>query len=128
MEQAVTPALRISQVDGPYTTARSGFNGKEHIMLAASLLVIASTFVWPSPSANWPPRTTVEELDAMVEAGNYHLIRQQKVGHQIEAVGIVELVGPRWPLVKIGSHWQAHLFNVPENHGLKAGDQVKFRA
>src|SRR5687767_12792011 len=97
-------------------------------MLTASILVVASTFAWPGASANWPPRTTLEELDAMVEAGNYHLIRQQKIGHQIETVGTVELVGPRWPLVKLGSDWQAHLFNVPEGHGLKAGDRVKFRA
>lgn len=97
-------------------------------MLAASILMMASTFAWPSASANWPPQTTVEELNALVKAGNYHLIRQQKIGHQIEAVGIVEIVGPRWPLVKLGNEWQAHLCNVPENHGLKPGDSVKFKA
>jgi len=97
-------------------------------MLAASLLMMASTFLWPSASVNWPPRTTVEELNAMVKTGHYHLIREQKIGHQIEAVGIVELVGPRWPLVKLGDNWQAHLFNIPEDHGLKPGDSVKFKA
>ena len=46
-------------------------------MLAASLLMMASTFLWPSASVNWPPRTTVEELNAMVKTGHYHLIREQ---------------------------------------------------
>ena len=97
-------------------------------MLAATILVMASTFMWPSTSTHWPLRTTVEELNAMVKAGNYHLIRQQKIAHQIEAVGVVEMVGPRWPLLKLDGDWQAHLFNVPEGHGLKPGDRVKFRA
>ena len=78
---------------------------------------------------DWPPHTTIEELNAMDKAGNYHLVREQKLAHQIEATGIVEMVGPAWPLLKLpGEVWQAHLFNVSNDHGLKPGDRVKFRA
>lgn len=77
--------------------------------------------------AEWPPRTTIDELNQMAEAGKYHLIRKQKVGHQMEAVGVVDKVG-HWPMLKLAGGWWAHLRNVPEDHGLKPGDRVKFHA
>ena len=49
----------------------------------------------------------------MVKAGDYHLVRQQKIGHRIAGVGVVEQVG-RWPLLTLGEVWSAHLHNVPE--------------
>jgi len=96
-------------------------------VFAASLLAVASAFPGAPAPAAWPPRTTVEELNAMVKAGNYHLVRKQKVAHQIEAVGVVEKVG-RWPLLRLSGGWWAHLHHVPEGHGLKPGDRVQFRA
>jgi hypothetical protein len=77
------------------------------------------------------PKTTLEELDAMVEAGNYTRVRQQKLGHQIESVGVVRSLGkghPDWVLVDLpGRNWGAHLRNVRSDHELKPGDQVRFR-
>jgi hypothetical protein len=96
-------------------------------MFATSILVLAAVVSRPAAPAEWPPRTTVAELNAMVKAGNYHLVRKQKVAHQIEAVGVVETVG-RWPLLKLQGGWQAVLHNVPPDHGLKPGDHVRFRA
>ncbi len=83
--------------------------------------------------SDWPPRTTVEELDAMCKAGNYHLIREQKIGHQIESTGTIESVGksdgPRWLLLKLpGDWWQAHLLTVSNDDRVKPGDRVRFRA
>jgi hypothetical protein len=66
-------------------------------------------------------------LNALVKAGNYHLIRKQKVAHQLEAVGVVEKVG-HWPLLKLPGGWQAILHHVPPDHGLRPGDRVRFRA
>lgn len=77
------------------------------------------------------PKTTLEELDAMVEAGNYHLVRKEKLGHQIESVGVVRSLGkghPDWVFVDLpGKHWGAHLRNVRSDHELNPGDQVRFR-
>lgn len=96
-------------------------------MFAASILFLTSALpVAPAP-AEWPPRTTVEELNAMVKAGNYHLVRKQKVAHQIEAIAVVEKVG-HWPLLRLPGGWWAHLHHLPADHGLKAGDRVRFRA
>jgi hypothetical protein len=96
-------------------------------MFAASILAVASALQGAPAPAAWPPRTTVEELNAMVKAGNYHLVRKQKVAHQIEAVGVVDKVG-RWPMLRLSGGWLAHLHNVSEDHGLRPGDRVKFRA
>jgi hypothetical protein len=36
---------------------------------------------------------------------------------------------PSAPLLKLpGEVWQAHRFNVPDDHGLKPGDHVRFQA
>jgi hypothetical protein len=96
-------------------------------MFAASILVVALAFQAAPAPADWPPRTTVEELNSMVKAGNYHLVRQQKLGHRIESVGVVRAVGGL-TMVKLSGHWWGLLHNLPENHGLKPGDRVKFRA
>ena len=65
-------------------------------MFAVGILVVVSAFPGPPASADWPPRTTVAELNAMVKAGNYHLVRVQKIAHLLEAVAVVDKVG-RWP-------------------------------
>ena len=96
-------------------------------MFAACILVAASAFQGTPAPAVWPPRTTVEELNAMVKAGNYHLIRKQKIGHQLEAVAVVEKVG-QWPLLRLPGSWWVHLHNLPADHGLKPGGRVRFRA
>src|SRR5262245_18239156 len=100
-------------------------------MFAASTLVVALALQGTPAPADWPPRTTVEELNAMVKAGNYHLVRKQKLAHQIEAVGVVWAVGEkdgRSPMLKLPGHGWVHLHNLTENHGLTPGDLVKFRA
>ncbi len=80
----------------------------------------------------WPLRATVEELNAMVQRGEYHLVRKFKVGHQLEAVGVVESIGKsesRRALVDLpGEFWSATLHNVPVSHELEVGDRVKLRA
>ena len=96
-------------------------------MFVASSLIMVSTILVPPARSDWPPRTTVKELNTMVKAGNYHLVRKEKIAHQIEAVGVVESVG-HWPLLKLPGGWWAALHNVPKDHGLKPGDRVKFRA
>jgi hypothetical protein len=96
-------------------------------MFVASLLIVVFEFQPAPASAAWPPRTSIEELNAMVKAGNYHLIRKEKLGYQIETVAVVEKVG-RWPVLKLPGKWWAPLHNLPADHGLKPGDRVKFRA
>jgi hypothetical protein len=96
-------------------------------MLAASILLMVSAFPGSPAPAVWPPRTTVAELNAMVKAGNYHLVRKQKLAHVLEAVAVVDKVG-RWPLLKLPGGWWVILHNLGEDHGLKPGDRVKFRA
>ncbi len=96
-------------------------------MFVASSLIMVSTILVPPARSDWPPRTTVEELNTMVKAGNYHRVRTKKIAHQIEASGVVQSVG-HWPLLKLPGGWWAHLHNVPKDHGLKVGDRVKFRA
>lgn len=77
---------------------------------------------------DWPPRTTLEELNAMVKAGNYHLIRKQKIAHELEAVAVVKSVDGYWPLFTLPGGWWVQLHNFPNDHGLKPGDKIKFRA
>ena len=77
--------------------------------------------------ADGPPTTTIEHLNAMVKAGNYHLIRKTEIGHQLEAVAEVKSVDGVWPLFKLPGNWWAILHNFPKDHGLKAGDRIRFR-
>lgn len=76
------------------------------------------------------PRTTLDELDALVKAGNYHLVRRQKIGHRLASEGVVRALGaghPDWVLVDLpGEFWSAHLRNLRVDHGLQPGDRIAF--
>ncbi len=76
------------------------------------------------------PRTTLDELDALVTEGNYHLVRRQKIGHRIASEGVVRALGaghPDWVLVDLpGEFWSAHLRNLRADKGLKPGDRIAF--
>jgi hypothetical protein len=100
-------------------------------MLTASSIIVAWALLAPPAQGTWPPRATVEELNVMVKAGNYHLVRREKVAHQIEAVGVVSALAASsggLPVVELPGGWHAWLHNVPPGHGLKVGDRVRFRA
>ena len=80
------------------------------------------------PIADGSPVTTIEDLNAMVKAGNYHLIRKTQIGHLIDAVADVKSVDGAQPLFTLSGSWWAILHNFPKEHGLQAGDRIRFRA
>jgi hypothetical protein len=84
----------------------------------------------PDAAAARLPQTSLDELNRLMEAGQYTTVRQQKLGHQLESIGIVSAVGRTadWVLVDLpGKHWGGHLRNLHSQHGLQVGDKVAFR-
>ncbi|HTE17945.1 MAG TPA: hypothetical protein VK689_06155 [Armatimonadota bacterium] len=87
----------------------------------------------PPPTARtpdepqWPRRTTVDELNEMARRGDYHLVRRQKIAHEVEFRAEVWIARDT-PLVRLpGGFWSAHLYHVPPDHGMKPGDTVRVR-
>lgn len=99
-------------------------------MIAGSILSLTLVLAAAPLSEQSPPTVTLEELNAFVEAGNYHRIRIEKLGRILEATGEVELLAAYdgLPIVDFpGSHLRAGLQGLPKDHGLVIGDRVRFR-
>lgn len=105
-------------------------------MFAGSILSLALILAAPpQPELTRPqgaaalPKLRLAELNAFVEAGNYHRIRIEKLGHLLEATGRVEALAAygNWPLVELPGFLHAALQGLPKDHGLVAGDRVRFR-
>jgi hypothetical protein len=75
------------------------------------------------------PKLTLAELNAFVEAGNYHRIRIEKLGQILEATGKVETLAATgdWLIVELPGSLHAALRGLPKDHGLLVGDPVRFR-
>lgn len=98
-------------------------------MFASSLFSLVLVLAAPPQSPEVPPTIALEALNAFVEAGNYHRIRIEKLGHVLEATGKVEFVAAQggWPIVEFPGHLRAALQGLPKDHGLAVGDRVRFR-
>lgn len=99
-------------------------------MIAGSILSMALVLAAAPLPEQSPPSVTLAELDALVEAGNYHRIRIEKLGQILEATGTIELFAAHdgLPIVDFpGSHLRAALHGLPKDHGLAVGDRVRFR-
>lgn len=97
-------------------------------MFAESLLAVALSLVAAPPKGSGPPTITLEEMNAFVEAGNYHRIRVEKLGHRFRATGTVETLSAhdRSPLVAFPGHLYAALRGLPKDHDFAVGDRIRF--
>lgn len=102
-------------------------------MFAGSILSLALVLAAPPPPEQKPPevlpKLSLEELNAFVEAGNYHRIRIEKLGHFLDATCKVETVAATgdWLIVELPGFLHAALRGLPKDHGLAAGNRVRFR-
>ena len=105
-------------------------------MIGESVLALALLFAappqpesTPKDASHGPPAISLEELNAFVQAGNYHRIRIEKLGRSLEATGKVETVAANgdWLIVELPGFLRAALRGLPQDHALVAGDRVRFR-
>ncbi len=79
----------------------------------------------------WPRRTTMDELRAMFERGDYHLIRKEKIAHRIVFEAKVDSIG-KDGLARVSSQGMgATLHNLLTNEHpspIEKGDRLQIDA